>query len=162
LRFLYFAQKFLCFLLTFLNLYGNIYPKHREEVAKMKDEMKVARTADRLREAMTAAGKTQADLMRETELNRSAISRYLSGDYEPKQRAVAKLAVALDVSEMWLWGYDVPRERTAAQKKNDDLVQVVAKLRNDPDFYEVVSILARLQPAEYTSIKQILLALGNK
>lgn len=128
----------------------------------MIEDKKVARTAARLREAMADAGKTQADLMRETELQRSAISRYLSGEYEPKARAIGKLAQALDVSEMWLWGYDVPRERTAAQKKNDDLVQVVAKLRNDPDFYEVVSVLARLQPAEYASIKQILLSLGNK
>lgn len=128
----------------------------------MMDDKKVARTADRLREAMAAAGKTQADLMRETELQRSAISRYLSGEYEPKARAIGKLAQALDVSEMWLWGYDVPKQRTAAQKKNDDLAQVVVKLRNDPDFYEVVSMLARLQPAEYASIKQLLLALNNK
>lgn len=128
----------------------------------MEDEKKVSRTAERLREAMADAGKTQADLMRETELQRSAISRYLSGEYEPKARAIGKLAQALDVSEMWLWGYDVPRERTAAQKKNDDLVQVIAKLRKDPDFFEVVSILASLQPAEYASIKQLVLALGNK
>lgn len=123
---------------------------------------KVASTADRLREAMTDAGKTQADLMRETGLDRGAISSYLKGKYEPKQIAVSKMARALDVSEMWLWGYDVPKQRTAAQKKNDDLAQVVVKLRNDPDFYEVVSMLARLEPAEYASIKQILLALNNK
>ena len=126
------------------------------------DEMKVARTADRLREAMKDAGKTQADLMRETDLNRSAISRYLSGDYEPKQRAVVKLAQALDVSEMWLWGFDVPKERAAAQKKNDDLVQVVVKLRSDPDFYNDVNMLASLQPADRAAIHQLLVALYNK
>lgn len=128
----------------------------------MEDEKKVSRTAERLREAMTAAGKTQADLMRETELNRSAISRYLSGDYEPKQRAVVKLAQALGVSEMWLWGFDVPRERSAAQKKNDDLAQVVVKLRSDADFYNDVSMLSSLQPADRAAIHQLLVALYNK
>ena len=126
------------------------------------DDKKIARVADRLREAMKEAGKTQADLMRETGLQRSAISRYLSGEYEPKALAVGKMARVLSVSEMWLFGYDVPKNRTAEQKKNDDLVQVIVKLRNDPEFFEVVSKLASLPPAEYASIKQILSALGNK
>ena len=126
------------------------------------DDKKVARVADRLREAMKDAGKTQADLMRETGLQRSAISRYLSGEYEPKALPVGKMARALGVSEMWLFGYDVPRDRSAEQKKNDDLVQVIVKLRNDPDFFEVVSTLASLAPAEYASIKQLVSALGDK
>ena len=123
---------------------------------------KVASTADRLREALADAGKKQADLARETGLDTGLISRYRAGTYEPKERGISALARALDVSQMWLWGYDVPKQRTAAQKKNDDLAQVVVKLRKDPDFYEVVSMLARLEPAEYASIKQILLALNNK
>lgn len=123
---------------------------------------KVASTADRLREALADAGKKQADLARETGLDTGLISRYMAGTYEPKQRGISALARALNVSEMWLWGYDVPKQRTEAQKKNDTLAQVVVKLRNDPDFYEVVSMLAHLGPAEYASIKQILLALNNK
>lgn len=60
---------------------------------------------------MSITGKKQADLVRETGLNRGTISRYLSGEYEPKQAAIKKLAAALGVAEMWLWGYDVPMER---------------------------------------------------
>lgn len=123
---------------------------------------KVASTASRLREALDAAGKKQADLVRETGLDRGAVSSYLSGKYEPKQMATYKMARALGVSEMWLAGYDVPRIRTEAQKKNDDLVQVIAKLRKDPDFFEVVSMLAGLEPDDYASIKQLVSALGNK
>ena len=128
----------------------------------MNDDKRVASTADRLREAMNDAGMSQADLMRATDLHRSAISRYLLGEYEPKAHAVGKMAKALDVSEMWLFGYDVPKQRTAAQKKNDALAEVVVKLRSDADFYEVVSMLAQLPPAEYASIKQLLVALNNK
>lgn len=126
------------------------------------ENKKVASVAERLREALSDAGKTQADLMRETGLQRSAISRYLAGSYEPKAQAVGAMARVLCVSEMWLFGYDVPKSRTVEQKKNDDLVGVIAKLRKDPDFFEVVSKLASLPPAEYASIKQLLSALSDK
>lgn len=128
----------------------------------MKDDKRVARTADRLREAMDDVKITQADLMRATGLHRSAISRYLLGEYEPKAHAVGKMAKVLGVSEMWLFGYDVPKQRTEAQKKNDALAEVVVKLRSDADFYDVVSMLAQLPPAEYASIKQLIVALNNK
>lgn len=123
---------------------------------------KVVSTSERLREAMNDAGKKQADLARETGLDTGLLSRYVAGTYEPKARAIGMLARALDVSEMWLWGYDVPKQRTAAHKKNDTLADVVVKLRSDDDFYEVVSMLAQLPPAEYASIKQLLSALNNK
>lgn len=126
------------------------------------EEKKVSTTAERLRVALARSGKKQADLVRATGLDRGSVSSYLAGKYEPKQMALYKMAAELDVSEMWLCGYDVPMARTAEQKKNDDLVQVVAKLRQDPDFYEVVSLMASLPPAEYASIKQILSSLGKK
>lgn len=128
----------------------------------MTNIKQVATTAERLREAMSESGKKQSQLANETGLPKSAISRYLSGEYEPKQKAINKLAVALNVSEMWLWGFDAPKQRTVAQKKNDDLVQVIAKLRKDPGFYEVVSMLAELPEAEYASIKQLLEALRSR
>ena len=74
-----------------------------------------ALTKDRLREAMLRANKKQIDLVRETGLNRGTISRYLSGEVEPKSDAINRLAISLGCSEMWLWGYDVPMER---KKKN--------------------------------------------
>ena len=118
--------------------------------------------AERLREAMNEAGKKQADLVRETGIDKGALSSYLSGKYEPKSKAIGALARALGVSEMWLWGYDVPKVRTAEQKKNDTLVDVVSKLRSDPDFFDVVAQLAELTAGEYESIKAIISALRNK
>lgn len=123
---------------------------------------RIAATPERLKEAMKDAGKKQIDLARETGISHSTISRYLSGAVEPRQDATHKLAAVLGVSEMWLWGYDVPRVRTDGQKKNDQLVGLIAKLRKDPDFFEVVSIFAKLEPAEYASIKQLVLSLGDK
>ena len=85
----------------------------------MKENKRTANTCDRLKEAMALVGKTQADLVRETGLSKSTLSRYISGEFEPKQNAVAKLAFSLNVSEMWLWGYDVPMEKEKTATYND-------------------------------------------
>ena len=114
--------------------------------------------AHRLREALDAAGKKQVDLVRETGLDRGSISSYLSGKYEPKQKAIYLMAQALDVSEAWLLGYDVPRHRTVEQKKNDELARLVVKLRSDIDFYNTVSALAALSEKQYKSVQQLIAA----
>ena len=123
---------------------------------------KVAGTPERIQEAMAAANIKQIDLAKATGMSHSTISRYLSGQMEPKQKAIGLLARALNVTEMWLWGYDVPQERPLEQKKNDDLVSVIARLRKDPAFYELVTQLDKLSADEYASIKQLIAALVKK
>lgn len=88
----------------------------------METNIRTATTASRLKEAMYASQKTSADLARETGLSKSTLSRYLSGSFEPKQNAIAKLASALNVSEMWLWGYDVPKVKET--KKSDPIEEI--------------------------------------
>lgn len=128
----------------------------------MEEYTRIATTKERLEEAMRETGKKQADLVRETGLNKSVISRCVSGKTEPGNQTVMLLARSLNVSEMWLWGYDVPKSRASWQKKNDTLVDVVARIRKDPDFFDVVSMLAELPADQYASIKQLISALGNK
>ena len=70
-----------------------------------------AKTCDRLKEAMRTSNIKQADLARLTGISKGGISNYVTGRYEPKSDIISKLASALNVSEMWLWGYDVPIER---------------------------------------------------
>lgn len=115
--------------------------------------------AQRLRKAMDTKGKKQADLVRETGLDRGSISSYLSGKYEPKQKAIYKLSQALDVSEAWLLGYDVPMARTDDQKKNDQLAKLIVKLRSDEGFYNTVVALADLDEMQYRSIEQLVATL---
>ena len=71
----------------------------------------MATIANRIKEAMTIRGMKQVDLAYLTGIGKSSISTYLSGEYEPKQRNIYKIAKALDVSEAWLMGEDVPMER---------------------------------------------------
>ena len=77
----------------------------------MAEWEKTSTTAKRLQEAMDIANMKQADLARATGLSKGGISNYVIGRYEPKSDIISKLAKALNCSEMWLWGYDVPMER---------------------------------------------------
>lgn len=123
---------------------------------------KVTGTAERIQEAMEAAGMKPIELAAATGLSHSTISRYLSGKFEPKQKAISLLAKALDVTELWLWGYAVPQERPLEQKKNDDRTKVIARLRRDPEFNELVINLNHLSADDYASIKQLVSALVKK
>lgn len=113
-------------------------------------------TANRLRVAMEEAGKRQVDLVRETGIDKGALSNYLKGRYEPKQDVVYKLAVALGVSEMWLWGYDCPKERTQQQKSNDLLAEIVVRMRTDKAFFDAVSSIYRLDSSKLESLSAFL------
>jgi transcriptional regulator with XRE-family HTH domain len=108
---------------------------------------------------MDAKGKKQADLVRETGLDRGSISSYLSGKYEPKQKAIYKLSQALDVSEAWLLGYEVPMERSLESKKNDQLAKLVVRLRADEAFYNTVVALAELDESQHEAIRQLVATL---
>jgi transcriptional regulator with XRE-family HTH domain len=103
------------FVLPFRKLCGTIFLQ--KEVGMMEKYERIESVSQRLRKAMDISKKTQADLVRETEISKGTLSRYLSGKFEPKQIAINKLAIALNVSEMWLWGCDVPMDRPAETKK---------------------------------------------
>lgn len=122
----------------------------------MSDFVQIASVADRLRDAMDIRRKKQVDLERETGINRSAISRYLSGEYEPKNKPIYELAKALDVSEQWLMGYNVPMERPKAQKNNDAISDIVVKLRSDEEFLSIVDKISKMDSEKRKSLNAFL------
>ena len=65
----------------------------------------------RLQKAMTIRNIKASELSEKANIPKSAISQYLSGLYEAKQKNIFKLANVLNISEGWLMGYDVPMER---------------------------------------------------
>lgn len=77
----------------------------------MADWNKNSTTSIRLQKIMKKRNIKQADLARLTGVSRGAVSNYVLGRYEPKADIINKFAKALNCSEMWLWGYDVPEER---------------------------------------------------
>ena len=66
---------------------------------------------ERIKRALHIRGMKQSELCEITKIPKSAISQYISGAFEPKQDRVYLIAQALNVSEAWLMGYDVPMKR---------------------------------------------------
>lgn len=123
---------------------------------------KKAELKDRLKEALDFTGMKPIELSEATGIPKSMISYYLNGKTKPKADRIYIISQKLNISEAWLLGYDVPMSRTAEQKKNDDLVIVIAKLRKDPKFFGIVSKLAELPEEQYDSLTTIISALGDK
>lgn len=74
---------------------------------------------NRLYEAITIRGKKAADIVKDLDIPKSAVSQYLSGKSQKMDSArLYAIAKYLDVAEPWLLGYDVPMEREAEQNKN--------------------------------------------
>lgn len=87
----------------------------------------------RIREALLLRGMKQSDLVRLTGIGKSAISEYVSGKYVPKQNATYAIAKALNVSEAWLMGYNVPIQRgetikTVVTEEEHNFLKLLNKL----------------------------------
>ena len=95
--------------------------------------MRKYETSDRLRELMAEKNWKQVDIINNSKqfqeklgvkLGKSALSQYVNGVQAPDQKKLALLALTFDVSEAWLMGYDVPRERdikTESEYTSSDL-----------------------------------------
>ena len=74
--------------------------------------MSKAELKDRLQEALYLRDKKAVDLVRDLKIPKSAISQYLSGKSQKMDSERLHLICKyLDVSEPWMMGYDVPKER---------------------------------------------------
>ena len=71
---------------------------------------KVSDFKTRFKQAIEESGLKQIELSQKAKCTPSQISSYLKGFYEPKRDKLESLSQVLNVSEMWLLGYDVPKE----------------------------------------------------
>ena len=80
-------------------------------------------TSTRLQRILSERGLKQVDVLERAvpyckeygiKLNKSDLSQYVSGKVEPGQDKLTVLGLALNVSEAWLMGFDVPMERNSA------------------------------------------------
>ncbi|MCI7344227.1 MAG: helix-turn-helix domain-containing protein [Fusobacterium necrophorum] len=65
----------------------------------------------RIRQALEIRNLKQIELSEKSGVKPSALNQYISGKIVPRQKALSALALALNVSETWLMGYNVPIER---------------------------------------------------
>ncbi len=84
--------------------------------------------ANRLQKAMNNCGLKQSELAEKTKLDKSLISNYLSGNYNAKQDKLSILANALNVSETWLMGYDVPMNNNCINNTSNESLSELDRL----------------------------------
>lgn len=116
-----------------------------------KEELK-----DRLKKALDYKGVKPIDVCEKTGIPKSAMSYYLSGRSEPKANRLYVIAKALDVSEAWLLGYDVPIDRSEDQKENDALAELSERIKKDREFRRLIVQISRLNPQQVDGIKNLL------
>ncbi|MCI8355153.1 MAG: helix-turn-helix domain-containing protein [Lachnospiraceae bacterium] len=85
-------------------------------------------TADRIKEGMELRQLKQSDLVEKTGISKGALSSYISGRYVPKQNNIFLIAKALNVSESWLMGNDVPLERRKIDRKKGVTINVLGRV----------------------------------
>ena len=82
--------------------------------------MKITTTSVRLKKLMAERNLRQVDILNlakpycaqlGVKLEKNDLSQYVNGKVEPGQEKLTVLGLALDVSETWLMGYDVPISR---------------------------------------------------
>lgn len=114
---------------------------------------------ERIKARRVSLGWTQRELAEKMGYkNHSVIARVEAGKVDLPQSRLDQFAQVLGLTHGYLLGL-VTEEQS---NKNIEMAAMAQKLRKDPEFFEVVSMLAGLAPAEYASIKQLISALGNK
>ena len=76
--------------------------------------------ANRLSYALLVRNMKPIELAEATKIDKSKISSYMSGRYKAKTDGLKTIADVLNVSPVWLMGYDVPME-----KESDDLLKKI-------------------------------------
>lgn len=127
--------------------------------------MKKSNTAERLKQLISERNLKQVDILKLAEpyckkysikLNKNDLSQYISGKVEPGQNKLYILGLALNVSEVWLMGYDVPMNKvsTDSGEKNNELnvnpltpheTSVITAYRDQPEMQPAVDKLLGVQ-----------------
>lgn len=102
--------------------------------------MKSENTSIRLNQIMKERNLRQVDILErckpfcekyEIKLGRNDLSQYVNGKVEPGQEKLTILGLALNVSEAWLMGFDVPMERIGSSKEPSSKIMQYYELLND-------------------------------
>lgn len=119
----------------------------------------MAQLKDRLREAMRDADMKATDLSKLTGIDKGSISHYLSGQYEPKQRNIQKICKVLRVSDVWLMGFDVDKQResdedrqrkseTMENEMRDRMLEHICQIFKEADFSKQIRMYEAIRKIE--------------
>lgn len=114
--------------------------------------MRTSTTAERLKQLIHERNLKQIDILEAcqpyckkygVQLKKNDLSQYISGKVTPKQNKLSILGMALNVNEVWLMGYDVPKERDNNPKDKN----AKSKYENVQNQEKFLDILDELSPA---------------
>jgi transcriptional regulator with XRE-family HTH domain len=126
------------------------------------DNKRQATIADRIKEGLKIKGMRQADLCKLARIPKSSLSLYLSGAYEPKQDRIYLISKALNVSEAWLMGFDVPMERENTRRAHSMEVHSIARTAlAEPTLTEAEQLLLDLFRQIPEEKQQLFLQMGR-
>lgn len=115
--------------------------------------MKKENTAVRLSKIMAERNLRQVDILErvkpfctkyDIKMNKSDLSQYVSGKVEPSQEKLVILGMALNVSEAWLMGFDVPMERVGSDREKSPKIMQYYALLNDIGKHEATKRVQEL------------------
>ena len=86
--------------------------------------------------------------------SRSSINKIELGKSDITQHKVVAFANALQTTPAYLMGWDDPAE--PENKKNDEIADIILRLRRDADFLALVSALAKLPDDKLSAVRAVL------
>ena len=101
---------------------------------------------NRIKEAINLRGFKQADIVKNTGINKGALSSYIKGNYLPKQVNLYKIAKALNVNPTWLMGYNVPMDADYIPDK------IIA---NEEDYAIIDKNIGKFKKGQIVQVKEI-------
>lgn len=110
---------------------------------------------NRIREALRIRGMKQVELCEKTGIKKSSINGWIFQRWQPKQDALYKMSQVLDVSEMWLAGYDVPMERPQSQTKKDDLSNLIDNIHSNERVKNLFINITKLNSDQFETIESM-------
>ena len=110
---------------------------------------------NRIEQALNTRGMKRIELAEKTGISKATISNWINQKYQPKQESLFKLAKVLEVSEMWLAGYDATMERPVEQKKSDELAQLIHSMRTDDDLKNLFLSICSLTGEQRKTIESM-------
>lgn len=84
-------------------------------------------------------------------LNKSDLSQFVNGKVVPGQWKLTILALALNVSEVWLMGHDVPMERDVHTNSKDYIVESLTD-----ESLSIAHAYLKVSPAVQFSVRKLL------
>ena len=117
--------------------------------------MKEYERKNRIEQALNIRNMKAVELCEKTGLGKASISHWISQRWQPKQEALLKMAKVLEVSEMWLAGYDVPMDRPVTQIKNDELVQLINEIRKNDNLKNLFLSICSLSNDQRKTIESM-------